>query len=239
MRWMMIALFMMVTVVFAGEEMTPEKRLEQLSTNEAFNTVRTAYLTNKEKVAEEYIKGLKDQQEKATKAGDLDTLQLITKELETVHAVDLVASTTEFKGTSLRLMTKKYNTGIKKAGDDYIKLLNKLVSDLTKEKKIDDALMVKKYVEDLKIRELICGVWKETKSTTTHQINADGTAIYLATTEKREGKWKVVDKSLIIEWSHGFKMTAEVEKISVSKTTLTNFNPNGINCGLIDVIKQK
>lgn len=197
MRWMMIALFMMVTVVFAGEDAGGVKaNIEKAKTLPEVDQELTNYATSISGVIGAYLKVLNSEEESVTKKGDLDSLEMIKKEKEIINVLEPSTSNVDWKkNKNLATAQKNFNVGLGKAKKDYLTKLEGVQKKFVQDKKIDEAKLVKLLLEELKLEEvkkMIVGKWDQSKQFT-WIFSEDGTF----TVDSEKGEWKIVGEQII------------------------------------------
>lgn len=134
------------------------------SASEATDKCRTDYLKQADVAVKKYVKVIDGEIEKSTKAGKLDEVTAIQKEKDTIAVDDPVTSVAKWeKNKSLATAAKSYNDELSKAKKAYISALEKVVVELTKQSKLDEAKEVKEIVEEVKLAEVkswLVGTWK-------------------------------------------------------------------------------
>lgn len=175
---------------------------KELLNNVEFKKVWDIHQTRIQSLITDCMVILEVNKKSATEKGDLDKVTLIEAEIidvnKNVGAGYIATSTRDFKKyPNLALAQKNYNAIVKQHNDNFIKMLEKLVSDLTKAKDLDNAKIVKKFVEEMKLEEVkrvIVGEWKKTdKSASLRKFNNDGTM------NNGNGKWFIKDNQLCMQ----------------------------------------
>ena len=197
--------FVMIGLIFVlnfGILVAEENKPDDSKKNpEAFNIpeVKEAYdnyVTSLNTTVGNYVKILNKEEESQTKKGNLEILEKIKKERDEINVLEPVKSSVDWgKNNSLNLGKKSFNTGLEKNKKDYLNKLEMIQKKLVQDKKIDDAKIVRDYIEELKMEEVrksILGQWqlyKNNQKDTIHTFKDNNEGV--SSTGNRF-TWKVV-----------------------------------------------
>ena len=162
MRWLMIVGLMVSMSAWAGED-AAKNDLERVRELPEVKTERDAYITGLTSIVSAYVKVLNKEEEAATKAGSLELLEAIKAERDKINIVEPTSSGAKWdKNKNLATGQKAFNDGLTKARKDYLTKLEAVQKKFVQDKKIEEAKLVKLFVDDLKLEDIkkgFCTEW--------------------------------------------------------------------------------
>jgi hypothetical protein len=132
------ALLGLAPVLVSGEDLSPPAQPLADRVEEVIKPAKDEFLKAKTGAQERYRKALDAELEKATKAGSLDDVNALRKEME-----EYVADDSKWKSATHKAAIKKYNAELDVAGKKFFTALDALMKEQVRKKNIDVANRIK------------------------------------------------------------------------------------------------